>query len=167
MLRFIALQTRLHFDLWPLSNILQTDPRTLSRVALMNPAVHEPLRPQSGLMELTFQKERKTEPQGKGGMNIVTVPGSRITGTRLGQGALGGQEGRRAPEEVTHALRQGCSGPCGLVGVERPQQPRKAECPKGGNETDLGASGALELQQEDFPWPPAGLGLGSVSADPP
>ena len=28
----------------------------------MNPGVREALRPQSGLMELTFQKERETEP---------------------------------------------------------------------------------------------------------
>lgn len=39
----------------------------------MNPAVHEALRPQSGLMELTFQKERKTELQ----KVVIIVTGAR------------------------------------------------------------------------------------------
>ena len=56
-----CMATRLHSDLGFVQTS-QTDPRTLSRGDWMNPAVREALRPQSGLMELTFQKERKTEP---------------------------------------------------------------------------------------------------------
>lgn len=92
----------------------------------MNLAVHEALRPQSGLMELTFQKERKTELQGYH-CDRCQEAGSQGPGW-TGAQVVRGQKG--SLEEVTHALRQDAVGHVAWWEWHAPSNPRKAEVPQ-------------------------------------
>lgn len=74
----------------------QPDPTTVSSGDLMSPAVREAHRPQSSLMELTFQRERKVVPH----IDHYNCDRSREGGSQgpgLGQGPQVVREARRAP----------------------------------------------------------------------
>lgn len=94
----------------------------------MNPAVHEALRPQSGLMELTFQKERKTELQ----KVVIIVTGARKQDHRdpgWDRGLRWSGRAEGLPGGGDPCAETGCSGPCGLVGVACPKQPQESRGP--------------------------------------
>lgn len=157
MLRFIARQHRYTFDSGFCRNIL-TDSRTLKGY-LMNPAVHE--APQTTEASWSLLSRRRERQSCKGGYHCDRCQEAGSQGPGWDR-ALGGQGGRRLP---------GGGDPCAemrwwamwLGGSGMPQQPRKAEGPQSEETRQTWGCRAFELQQEDFPWPPAGLGLGSVS----
>lgn len=118
-------------------------------------------------MELTFQKERKTELQ----KVVIIVTGARKQDhrDRAGTGALGGQGGQKELPGggVTHALRQDAVGHVAWWEWHAPSNTQEAEVPQSEKRDRPGAAGPLSSSKKTSHGHLQAWGWESVSADPP